>query len=173
MVVIAGAIFCVLLAGCDKTSVRSGTPYPSGTPDVADIAVDFFQEEKPIGKLYINTRGISGDFVRFLIQVPIIDAEDYRLDSVMFEFMSDEIQPVIMLEPATGTLTQNISFIRVGSVVWLTVPDTGRHGDGTILFSFLAEKQVFKGDGLRLHAELEFGAGDAGADLLIPSPVEN
>ena len=168
--VILGAILVLLLAGCGQASITSGAPYSSGTPDVVDVAVDFFQDDDRVGELYVNTRGANGDFVSFFIEVPVIGDQDYRLDSVEFEFMSDVIQPLIMLKPSGGTLTQDISFTRIDSMVRLSVPDTGRHGDGTVLFDFLAAKEVFEGNGLRLHAELGFGAGDAVADLLIEPP---
>ncbi len=157
----------LVLAACGQASITSGAPYSSGTRDVVDVAVDFFQDHDRVGKLYIRTREAHGNLVRFLIEVPIVADSDYRLDTVDFEFMSDLIQPLIMLEPSGGTLTQDISFTRVGSMVRLSVPDTGQHGDGTVLFNFLAEKEVFAGHGLWLHAELGFGAGDAVADLLI------
>ena len=157
----------LLLAGCGQGSITRSEPYTSGTPDVVDVAVDFFQDDDRVGSLYIRTQEAYGDLVRFLIEVPIIDDQDYRLDAVKFEFMSDAIQPLILLAPSGGTLTKDISFTRVDSIVRLSVPDTGRHGDGTVLFNFLAGKDVFEGNGLRLHAELEFGAGNAVADLLI------
>ena len=72
-----------------------------------------------------------------------------------------------MLEPSSGALTQDIGFTRIDSMVRLSVPDLGQAGDGTVLFGFLAGREVFAGNGLRLHAELEFGAGDAVADLVI------
>ena len=160
----------LLLAGCGQASITSGAPYSSGTPDVVDVAVDFFQDDDRVGELYVNTQGANGDFVSFFIEVPIIGEQDYRLDSVGFEFTSDVIQPLILLEPSSGMLIQDISFTRVDSMVRLSVPDTGRHGDGTVLFNFLAGKEVFKGNGLRLHAELGFRAGDAVANLIIDPP---
>ena len=84
----------------------------------------FLQDDDRVGSLYIRTQEAHGDLVRFLIKVPIIADQDYRLDAVEFEFMSDVIEPLIMLEPAHGTLTQDISFTRVDSMVRLSVPDT-------------------------------------------------
>ena len=168
--VIFGAILVLLSAGCGPATITSGAPYSSGTPDVVDVAVDFFQDDDRVGELYVNTRGANGDFVSFFIEVPVIGDQDYRFDSVEFEFMSDVIQPLIMLKPSGGTLTQDISFTRIDSMVQLSVPDTGRHGDGTVLFDFLAGKEVFDGNGLRSHAELGFGVGDAVANLLIEPP---
>ncbi len=99
-----------------------------GTPDRVNVAVDFFQDDDRLGSIYIRTQAANGDFVRFFIEVPIIADQDYRLDAVEFEFISDAIEPLIMLEPAHGTLTQDISFTRVDSMVRLSIPDTGRHG---------------------------------------------
>ena len=160
----------MLLVGCSQASITSGAPHSSGTPDVVDIAVDFFQDNDLVGKLYIRTQGVHGDLVSFFIEVPVVGDEDYRLDGLEFEFMSDAIQPLIMLEPSSGALTEDISFTRVDSTVRLSVPDTGRAGNGTVLFNFLAGADVLGGDGLRLQAELEFGAGTAVADLLIKPP---
>ena len=36
------------------------------------------------------------------------------------------------------------------------------------MFNFVAEKDVFQGNGLQLHADFEFVAGHAVADLTIP-----
>ena len=157
----------LLLAGCGQAPITSGAPHKSGQSDVVDAAVDFFQDDDRVGSLYIRTQEAHLDLLRFFIEVPMIAQQDYRLDAVQFESMSDAIEPLIMLEPAHGTLTQDISFTRVDSMVRLSVPDTGRAGDGTVLFKFLAGKEVFDGNGLRLHAGLVFGAGDAVADLLI------
>lgn len=65
------------------------------------------------------------------------------------------------------TQTAESDLVRFFIEVPLSVPDLGQAGDGTVLFGFLAGREVFAGNGLRLHAELEFGAGDAVADLVI------
>ena len=52
-------------------------------------------------------------------------------------------------------------------MVHLSVSDTGQAGDGTVIFNFVAEEGVFQGNGLQLHAEFEFKAGHAVADLTI------
>ena len=161
------ATLVLLLTGCGQSSITTGAPHSSGTPDVADVAVDFFQDEDRTGSVYVRSQMPKGDLIRFFIEVPYT-GPGYRLDAVDFEFRSDAIQPLIMLEPAPGTLTQNISFSRVDSVVHLSVLDTGQAGNGTVLFNFVAQKNVFQGNGLQLHAELEFGAGHAVADLTIP-----
>ena len=160
----------LLLAGCGQASITSSAPQTSADSQYGEVVVDFFQNDDQVGKLYVRTQAVIGDFVLFLIEVPIIDDPDYRLDSVEFEFRSEVIQPLIMVEPSGGTLTQGISFTRVDSMVRLSVPDTGRHGDGTVLFKFLAGKEIFDGNKLQLHAELGFGSGDAVADLLIEPP---
>ena len=55
--VIFGAILVLLSAGCGPATITSGAPYSSGTPDVVDVAVDFFQDDDRVGELYVNTRG--------------------------------------------------------------------------------------------------------------------
>ncbi|PKB71254.1 MAG: hypothetical protein BZY87_06470 [SAR202 cluster bacterium Io17-Chloro-G6] len=167
MGVIVGATLVLLLAGCGQASIKSGTPHTSGDSEFGAVAVDFFQDNNHVGKMYIRTQPAIGNFVSFFIEVPYIGDQDYRLDSVEFEFLSDVIQPLIMLEPSQGALTEDISFTRVNSMVRLSIPDTGQAGNGTVLFDFLGGKEVFDGNGLRLHAELGFGAGDAVADLRI------
>ena len=75
-----------------------------GTPDGVNVAVDFFQDDDRLGSIYIRTQEAHVDLVRFFIEVPIIDDQDYRLDAVKFEFMSDVIQPLIMLAPSGRTI---------------------------------------------------------------------
>ena len=65
------------------------------------------------------------------------------------------------------TQTAESDLVRFFLEVPLSVPDLGQADDGTVLFGFLAGREVFAGNGFRLHAELEFGAGDAVADLVI------
>ena len=164
---IAVGALVLLLAGCVQASITSGAPHTPGDSADGEVVVDFFQNEDQVGKLYVRTQTTESDLVRFFIEVPYIGVQDYRLDAVKFEFVSDVIQPLIMLEPSSGALTKDIGFTRIDSMVRLSVPDLGQAGDGTVLFEFLAGKEVFAGNGLRLHAELEFGAGDAVADLVI------
>ena len=164
---IAMGVMVLLLAGCGQASITSGAPQSLRDSEAGEVVVDFFQNDDQVGKLYIRTQAAESDLVRFFIEVPHIGGQDYRLDAVKFEFVSDVIQPLIMLEPSSGALTQDIGFTRIDSMVRLSVPDLGQAGDGTVLFGFLAGREVFAGNGLRLHAELEFGAGDAVADLVI------
>ena len=166
---LAATIVMLLLAACGSAPITAGPPHTPGSPGITnggDVSLDFLQNGERIGGL--NVRAGSGDreLVRFFVELPFA-GQDYRLDSITLELTGEGVQPLIMLEPSQGTLTENISFSRVDSTVRLVVPDTDRHGDGTILFNLLASRDAFGTNGIRLHADLRFGAGDAEADLVI------
>ena len=165
------ATLLLLTAGCAQAPIRPGEPYnPGGSQATAptEIAVDLFQDgDVLVGTMYARVDSPSpAGYVRFLVEFPYI-GQDYRLDSLRLELISEAVQPTIMMEPSTGGLMDDINFSRSNSTVQLHIPDTGRHGDGTILLKFVAERQAFGEDGLRLHAELGLGRGDAEADLII------
>ena len=161
----AALLMVLLLAACGQSAVTAGE-VRSDTP--GEAAVDFFQDGDRVGHLFARVQSTEKtDLVRFFVEVPIVADEDYRLDSLTLEFVSDAIQPLIMLEPSNGSLTQDIDFFRVDSAVRLAVPDTGHAGDGTVLFNFLANTEAFGENGLRLHAKLKFGAGEGEAALVI------
>ena len=166
------ATLLLLTAGCAQAPIRAGEPYnPGGSPATAptEIAVDLFQDgDVLVGTMYARVDTPSPDgYVQFLVEFPIFPHQDYRLDSLTLELISEAVQPTIMMEPSTGDLMDDIGFSRSNSTVRLHIPDTGRHGDGTILLKFVAERQAFGVHGLRLHAELGLSRGDAEDDLII------
>ena len=55
------AMLVLLLTGCSRSAITSGAPHSSGTPDVADVAVDFFQDGERVGSVYVRTQGSEGD----------------------------------------------------------------------------------------------------------------
>ena len=112
---IVGATMVVLLVACGQGSNTRATPRTSSDLQSGEVAVDFFQNDDRVGELYVRTQPVIGDLVSFFIEVPYI-GEGYRLDAAKFEFRSDVVQPLIMLEPSGGTLTQDISFMRFTSL---------------------------------------------------------
>ena len=168
------SVIVLLTVACSSAPVTAGPPHTpgvAGVTDPAEVTVDLFQSDQLVGRINVRSTAGGGDFVRLLVQMPIVPDQDYRLDSLMFEFRTDVIQPQILLQPANGTLTEEISFRRIDSAVRFVVPDTGAHGDGTVLFEFLVGRDAFGSSGLRLHVELQLNAGDAETDLVIlPAP---
>lgn len=172
----AGALVILLFAAaCSSSAIIAGPPHTPGAADVTnpgEVTVDFFQTNELVGRINVRSSSGVGEYVHITIEVPIVPDQDYRLDSATFEFRSDVIEPLIMLAPGGRALTEGIIFSRIEpGTVRLEVPDTGAHGDGTMRFEFLAGRDAIGSDGMRLHASLQFGAGDAQIDMLIlPGP---
>jgi hypothetical protein len=164
--VISAIAASLLLAACGQSPIVPS----SATIDDGVISVDFLQDDEIVGRLYVRAQPILGDYVPFLIEIPYVGSGDYRLDSLQLDFITDVIDPTIMLEPPTQTPIYVVSGPAGGSVVHLTIEDTGLAGNSTILLEFLAAKEVFSGEGLRLHAELGLASGDAIADVPITPP---
>jgi len=157
----------LFMAGCGKASLTVVVPATPGEP--GDISVDFQDDDgNTAGRLFVRTGNSNPDgFVPFFVEMPFIPDQDYRLNSILLEFVSEAIQPSILLEPEGALFGRGIEFTRSGTTVQLHIPDTGRHGDGTILIRFLAENTTFGEGGLRLNARLKFGKGIGEASLTI------
>jgi len=157
----------LVMAGCGQASLTVVVPAPSGEP--GDISVDFQDDDgNTAGRLFVRTGNSNPDgFVPFFVEIPFIPDQDYRLNSILLEFVSEAIQPSILLEPEGALFGRGIEFTRSGTTVQLHIPETGRHGDGTILIRFLAENTTFGQGGLRLNARLKFGQGIGEASLAI------
>lgn len=159
----------LLLAACGSSPITTSEPQTSANTEgvePGDLSVDFVQDGERIGSLFVRANSTAPDLVPFLIEMPYI-GEGYRLDAITLDFTGEGVMPLIMLEPAPGTLTENVTFSRIDSTVRLAIPDTGKHGDGTILLNMLASRAAFGASGIRLHANLAFGSGDAVADVVI------
>ena len=74
-----------------KNGDSAGAPQSLRDSEAGEVVVDFFQNDDQVGKLYIRTQTAESDLVRFFIEVPHIGGQDYRLDAVKFEFVSDVI----------------------------------------------------------------------------------
>ncbi len=165
------AMLGLVIAGCGQASLIALAPATSGEP--GDVSVDFQDDDgNAAGRLFVRTGNSNPDgYVPFFVEFPIIGDQDYRLNSILLEFVSEGIQPSILLEPSGGLFGRGIEFSRSGpNVVQLHITDTGRQGDGTILVRFLAENTTFGQGGLRLNARLKFGKGIGEASLTI-NPV--
>ena len=157
------ALIGLVMAGCGQASLTALAP-ASGGP--GDISVDFQGDDgSTAGRLFVRTGNSNPDgYVPFFVEFPIIGDQDYRLNSILLEFVSEAIQPSILLEPSGGLFGRGIEFSGSGpNVVRLHIPDTGRKGDGTILVRCLAENTAFGEVGLGLKARLKFGHGIGGA----------
>ena len=60
----------LLLAGCGQAAITSSAPQTSADSQYGEVVVDFFQNDDKVGKLYVRTQAVIGDFVLFLIEVP-------------------------------------------------------------------------------------------------------
>ena len=149
-------VLMIVATGYGQTSLATGALYgPAGS---GLVSIDFLQEGIPVGHLNVASSSISTDaHVRFFVEIPIVPVQDYRLDSFDLEFVSDALQPSIMLEPSGDLLGHGIEYTNSGSTVRLHVPATRSLGDGTILVRFLADKMAFGDHGLHLNAKLTSG----------------
>jgi len=159
------AMIGLVMASCGQASLTALAP-ASGDP--GDISVGFQGDDgSTAGRLFVRTGNSNPDgYVPFFVEMPYM-AQGYRLNSILLEFVSEAIQPSILLEPEGTLFGRGIEFTRSGTTVKVRIPDTGRHGDGTVLIRFLAENNTFGQDGLRLNTRLKFGKGIGEASLTI------
>jgi len=160
----------LLLVGCGQAALTAQPPATSGLE--GNVSVDFLGDNGGIvGRVFVRAGKSNPDgYIPFFVEVPIIPDQDYRLNSIALEFVSETIEPSILLEPSGDLLGRGIEFSTSGSTVRLLMPDTGRHSDGTILVRFLAVNTTFGERGLQLTTKLKFGKGIGEARLTI-NPV--
>ena len=165
---VVGAAMVLALAACSPATL---TTRPVESHEPGYTTVDFFRDDQAVGRLFVRVQSVVDGQVRFLIEVPYMVVNDYRLDDMALTFEATTANPLITLEASHGDMTKNISFDRNDSAVRLLIPDTGKSGDATVQLRFLADANAFAGGGLRMHAALGFNAGNAVADLVIePAP---
>ena len=164
-----GATLVLALAACGGGAL---TPRGVESSEPGDTTVDFYRDDEAVGRLFVRVHSVVDGQVRFLIEVPYIAVRDYRLDDIALTFESSSVDPLMMLDASSGDLTKNINFSRVAAgEVRLSIVDTGESGDYTVQLRFLADANSFADEGLRMHAELGFNAGDAVVDMVLqPAP---
>jgi hypothetical protein len=161
-----------MMAACGQSTLT--TVVPESSREQGD-ATAYFQDGNGniVGEVFVRSGSSAPDgYVPFLVEIPIVPDQDYRLNSFTLEFTSEMDLPSIFAEPS-GDLLNGMEFSRTGRVVRLSVPNAGSRGESTVLVRFLAEKTAFSGGGLQLNATLKLKKGTGEASLMIKPTDSN
>ena len=93
-------MFGLVMAGCGQASLTVVVPATSGEPG-GDSVDSQDGDGNTAGRLFVRTGNSNPDgYVPFFVEIPIVPDQDYRLNSILLEFVSEAVQPSILLEPS-------------------------------------------------------------------------